>query len=61
MAKLTLEVNGFAREVEADPSTTLATLLREGLGLRGTKIGCGNGECGACTVLMVVEFVPLLQ
>ena len=52
MAKLTLEVNGFAREVEADPSTTLAMLLREGLGLRGTKIGCGNGECGACTVLM---------
>tara|TARA_Y100001934_G_scaffold218070_1_gene259030 strand:- start:551 stop:1024 length:474 start_codon:yes stop_codon:yes gene_type:complete len=52
VAKLTLEVNGFAREVEADPSTSLAMLLREGLGLRGTKIGCGNGECGACTVLM---------
>ena len=55
MAKLTLEVNGFAREVEADPSTTLAMLLREGLGLRGTKIGCGNGECGSGQVLVEVH------
>jgi len=52
VAKLSLEVNGLSRDVEADPSASLAMLLREGLGLRGTKIGCGNGECGACTVLM---------
>ena len=52
MAKLTLEANGQTREVEADPSLPLVTVLRDSLGLRGTKIGCGNGECGACTVLM---------
>lgn len=52
MAKLTLEANGQTREVEVDPSLPLVTVLRDSLGLRGTKIGCGNGECGACTVLM---------
>jgi aerobic-type carbon monoxide dehydrogenase small subunit (CoxS/CutS family) len=52
LAKLTLEANGQTREVEVDPSLPLVTVLRDSLGLRGTKIGCGNGECGACTVLM---------
>lgn len=52
MAKLTLKANGQTREVEVDPSLPLVTVLRDSLGLRGTKIGCGNGECGACTVLM---------
>lgn len=52
MAKLTLEANGQTLEVEADPWVPLVTVLRDGLGLRGTKVGCGNGECGACTVLM---------
>jgi len=47
-----LEVNGGARETETDLATSLAVYLREELNLRGTKIGCGNGECGACTVIM---------
>ena len=47
-----LEVNGQARETENDPTIPLAVYLREELELRGTKIGCGNGECGACTVVM---------
>jgi len=47
---LTLQVNGQEHGVDAEPLTPLARVLREQLGLRGTKIGCGNGECGACTV-----------
>ena len=47
-----LEVNGQARETENDPAIPLAVYLREELELRGTKSGCGNGECGACTVVM---------
>lgn len=47
---LTLQVNGQEHGIDAEPLTPLARVLREQLGLRGTKIGCGNGECGACTV-----------
>ncbi len=47
---LTLQVNGQEHGVDTEPLTPLARVLREQLGLRGTKIGCGNGECGACTV-----------
>ena len=47
-----LEVNGESRETEIDLATPLSVYLREELNLRGTKIGCGNGECGACTVIM---------
>lgn len=45
-----IHVNGRAREVDADPSTPLLWVLRENLGLTGTKFGCGIGRCGACTV-----------
>lgn len=45
-------VNGRAVERETDAGTRLLDLLREGLGLTGTKEGCGEGECGACTVLL---------
>ena len=45
-------VNGQPRTVNADPCETLLTVLRERLGLRGTKYGCGEGECGACTVIL---------
>jgi len=47
-----LSVNGEAVAAQVRPDTPLAIFLREQLGLRGTKIGCAAGECGACTVLM---------
>lgn len=46
----TLKVNGTEVSVEVDPSTPLLWVLREKLGLLGTKFGCGQGLCGACTV-----------
>ena len=45
-------LNGRPVEVDAHPMTRLLDLLREDLGLTGTKEGCGEGECGACTVLL---------
>jgi xanthine dehydrogenase YagT iron-sulfur-binding subunit len=50
-ARMTLLINGVQREIEADSLTTLLDLLRDQLGLTGTKDGCGSGFCGACTVL----------
>ena len=52
MAKLTLIVNGSRTTVEADPETPLLYVLRNDLGLRAAKFGCGLGQCGACTVLL---------
>ncbi len=49
------DVNGEAREALADPRDTLLELLRDRLGLPGTKEGCSNGNCGSCTVLMAGE------
>mgnify|MGYP001432924913 CR=1 FL=1 len=46
----TITVNGQAREVTADPSMPLLWVLREVLGMTGTKYGCGIAQCGACTV-----------
>ncbi len=54
---IALEVNGEPREVLADGRDTLLELLRDRLGLTGTKEGCSNGNCGSCTVLM--EGVPV--
>src|ERR687897_884057 len=47
-----LTVNGAAHDVEAEVGRTLAEALREDLGLTGTKIACGEGHCGACTVTL---------
>mgnify|MGYP003457344724 CR=1 FL=1 len=45
-----LHVNGQVRDVQAEPDTPLLWVLREQLGLTGTKYGCGIAQCGACTV-----------
>src|SRR6185295_3092904 len=47
---LDLDVNGKRVQVDADPTTPLLWVLREKLGLTGTKFGCGAAQCGACTV-----------
>src|SRR5262245_26927681 len=49
-AMTSLKVNGQPRAIEADPEKPLLWVLREDLGLTGTKFGCGIGACGACTV-----------
>ena len=45
-----LNINGQTHEVDIDPDTPLLWVLRDGLGLTGTKFGCGIAQCGACTV-----------
>jgi aerobic-type carbon monoxide dehydrogenase small subunit (CoxS/CutS family) len=53
MANVTgLHVNGKARQLDADPDRTLLSVLRDDLDLTGCKYGCGEGRCGACTVLI---------
>src|SRR6516225_9263722 len=61
MAKLTLHVNGAARDVDAAPAETLLSVLRDKLDLTGTKYGCGEGQCGACTVLIDGQPVKACQ
>ena len=50
--KVTLQINGTRREVDITPTQTLLSVLRDTLDLTGTKYGCGEGQCGACTVLL---------
>ena len=50
--ELSFKLNGKTVEVAVDPGTLLVDLLRENFGLTGTKVGCREGECGACTVLV---------
>jgi aerobic carbon-monoxide dehydrogenase small subunit len=55
--KISFQLNGKKTEVEVSPDTVLLDLLRDGLGLKGTKAGCREGECGCCTVLL--EGLPI--
>ncbi len=55
--RIELRVNGERRAVEVDPEMPLLWVLRDVLGLTGTKYGCGIAECGACTVLLDGEQV----
>lgn len=55
--KIRLTVNGQKHELEVEDNQTLASLLRDRLGLTGTKTGCEEGNCGSCTVL--VDGLPL--
>ena len=48
----TIEINGQMHRLDIEPHRSLAEVLREDLGLIGTKEGCGSGDCGACTVLV---------
>jgi CO/xanthine dehydrogenase Mo-binding subunit/aerobic-type carbon monoxide dehydrogenase small subunit (CoxS/CutS family) len=64
--RFTLTVNGRALDLRADPMRRLADVLRDDLGLTGTKIGCNAGDCGACTVLfdgaqVCACLIPLAQ
>ena len=52
MATIRLAINNNSYSVDADPETSLLTVLREHLDLTGSKYGCGEGQCGACTVLV---------
>ncbi len=52
MSDVTLEVNGETHTLDVDPSTRLLYVLRNDLGLRGPRFGCGVSQCGACTVLV---------
>lgn len=49
---IVIEVNGERRSVAAEPETPLLYVLRNHLGLMGTRFGCGSGQCGACLVLV---------
>ena len=57
MARVSVTVNGVAREAEVEPRTLLVYFLREALGLTGTNVGCDTSSCGSCTVLLDGESV----
>ena len=57
MTRVSVTVNGNAREAEVEPRTLLVYFLRESLGLTGTNVGCDTSSCGACTVLLDGESV----
>lgn len=52
LTKISFELNGRMRQIEVRPWDTALAVLREDLGLTGTKEGCGIGECGACTIIV---------
>lgn len=54
-----LSINGETCELAVEPNATLAEVLRDQIGLTGTKVACGTGECGSCTVL--IDGRPILS
>src|SRR3954471_4321917 len=52
MARYVLRVNGTDRAIDAEPGDSLLSVLRYDFGLTGSRFGCGEGQCGACTVLL---------
>jgi nicotinate dehydrogenase subunit A len=52
MPRYVLRVNGKDRDVDAEPADSLLAVLRDDFGLTGSRFGCGEGQCGACTVLL---------
>lgn len=61
MSAIHLKVNGQAQRVDLDPATPLLWLLRDHLGLTGTKFGCGIAQCGACTIHLNGQVVRSCQ
>jgi len=52
MSKIKIKVNGLHHTIDVDESTPLIYVLRNDLGLKGSKLGCGIGQCGACKVIV---------
>src|ERR1700683_672319 len=50
--RIDLDINGDSYQLDVDPTRRLSSVLRDDLGLTGTKLGCGEGACGACAVLL---------
>ena len=61
MASVVLTINGKPQRVDAPPDETLLSVLRNRLDLTGAKYGCGEGQCGACTVLIDGRATPSCQ
>ena len=61
LMKVILRVNGTARQVEVAPGDSLLSVLRDTLDLTGTKYGCGEGQCGACTVVIDGQAIKSCQ
>src|SRR6202790_1544406 len=61
MAQILISVNGQSKTVDVDPKTPLLWVLRDTLGLTGTKYGCGIGQGGACTVILEADAVRSCQ
>ena len=59
--RVSFSVNGSREQIDVEPRRTLADALRDDLGLTGTHLGCEQGVCGACTVLLDGELHPLQQ
>jgi isoquinoline 1-oxidoreductase alpha subunit len=61
MSAITLSVNGQSHTLEVDPSTPLLWVLRDNLGMTGTKYGCGIAQCGYCQSGMLMAAAALLK